>query len=234
MKRPLIGITGPDKRISWGWWFGALSVWLAGGRPVRITPQRQTWLHRFDELRGLIIGGGDDIDPNLYTDVTDLDSDVQGEYDAERDAMESEVIRRGLAAGLPILGICRGAQLINVVHGGTLINDLRPIRKKTSNRWFVLPRKWLELNPESRVAGLIGTARAKINSLHHQAIDHLGEGLIRVGHDLDDITQAIEGRGEQFLVGVQWHPEYMPQVARMRRIFRALVQRAKARPGPRA
>ena len=229
MKRPLIGITGPDKRISWGWWFGALAVWLAGGRPVRITPKRRAWLDRFDELRGLIIGGGDDIDPNLYTDVTDLDSDVQGDYDAERDAMESDVIRRGLTAGLPMLGICRGAQLINVVHGGTLIKDLRPIRQNTSNRWFVLPRKWLELNPDSRVAGLIGPARAKINSLHHQAIDRVGDGLIRVGHDLDDITQAIEGRGEQFLIGVQWHPEYMPQVGRMRRIFRELVRRAKAR-----
>lgn len=233
MKRPIIGITGPDKRISWGWWFGALSVWLAGGRPVRITPKRQTWLHRFDQLRGLIIGGGDDIDPNLYTDVTDLDSEVQGEYDAERDALESEVIRRGLDAGLPMLGICRGAQLINIVKGGNLITDLRPIRKRTSNRWFVLPRKSLQVEPGSQLEGLIGGVQAKINSLHHQAIDRVGDGLRRVGRDLDDITQAVESSDDSFLLGVQWHPEYMPQVRRMRRIFRALVQRAKAREGAR-
>ena len=229
MSRPIIGITGPDKRLSWGWIFGALSVWLAGGRPVRITPKRRQWLGRFDEIDGLIIGGGDDIDPNLYASVSDLDleAEVQGTFDAARDELETQIIRRALDAGLPLLGICRGAQLINVVLGGSLIPDLRPIRQHTSDRWHVLPRKTLVLDDASTVAELLGTARTRINSLHHQAIDALGKGLRQVGRDLDDITQAVESDDERFLIGVQWHPEYMPQVKRMRRLFRALVGAAQ-------
>lgn len=229
MSRPIIGITGPDKRLSWGWIFGALSVWLAGGRPVRITPRRRQWVDRFDEIDGLIIGGGDDIDPNLYASLSDLefDAEVQGDYDADRDDLETEMIRRALDAKLPLLGICRGAQLINVVLGGTLIPDLRPIRQHTSNRWHVLPRKTLVVEPQSKLAGQLGTARTRINSLHHQAVDRLGTGLRRVGRDRDDITQAIESDNDRFLLGVQWHPEYMPQVRRMRGLFRALVQAAQ-------
>lgn len=229
MTRPIIGITGPDKRLSWGWIFGALSVWLAGGRPVRITPRRRQWVDRFDEIDGLIIGGGDDIDPNLYASLSDLefDAEVQGDYDADRDDLETEMIRRALDAKLPLLGICRGAQLINVVLGGTLIPDLRPIRQHTSNRWHVLPRKTLVVEPQSKLAGQLGTARTRINSLHHQAVDRLGTGLRRVGRDRDDITQAIESDNDRFLLGVQWHPEYMPQVRRMRGLFRALVQAAQ-------
>lgn len=220
-RRPLIGITGSDKRLAWGWWFGALAVWLAGGVPVRLTPKRQ---RRLGPLDGVIIGGGDDIDPMHYTEEPGT-----GDYDPERDRFEIDVIETALSQHLPMLGICRGAQLINVVHGGDLFSDIRGMRKHTGNGRLILPRKTLKLVTGTRLAQLIGHHQTGINSLHHQAIRRVGRGLIVSGRDLDGIVQAIERPGRGFLIGTQWHPEYIPQHRSQRRLFAELVAEASRR-----
>jgi putative glutamine amidotransferase len=172
-----------------------------------------------------VITGGHDVDPVLYAEAPQ----VRARYDKERDAFESITIDDALAQDLPLLGICRGAQLLNVRTGGTLHQELRSRRRNTSNRWTVLPLKTLIVEPGSQLHGLLGATRARINSLHNQGIDRLGAGLRRVGRDLDGIIQAIEHPGRRFVLGVQWHPEFLLFDHRQRRLFAALVEAARER-----
>ena len=220
--RPLIGVTGPDGRVAIGWWFTRLVVHLAGGAAYRLTPSHPTPSRRLD---GVVIGGGDDIDPELYSGLDDGTAKI----DRARDAFEKRVLDRALEDGLPILGICRGAQLMNVMMGGNLHQDLRKIRVRTSNRRTVLPRKRIRIHPSSRLHRALGTETCRVNSLHHQAVDRIGAGLRVVATDLDGIVQGIENPEADFLLGVQWHPEYLPYRASQRRLFRLLVRAARRR-----
>ncbi len=144
----------------------------------------------------------------------------------ERDRFEIAVLETALPADLPVLGICRGAQLVNVVLGGSLVPDLRPLRRRTSNRRTPLARKTLLVEPDSAMEAILGARRLRINSLHHQAIDRLGAGLVVSGRDLDGFVQAVESPGRRFLKGVQWHPEYLPTREPHLNLFRALVDAA--------
>lgn len=221
--RPLIGITGGDSRLPWGWWFAAAAVRRAGGRPLRITPSRP--LATDITLEGLIVGGGDDIDPALYTGE---DSGAPA-ADPARDRLELALLERALAGGLPVLGICRGAQLLNVSLGGSLYADIRPRRRLTSNRRTPLARKTAALRARSRLARICGSSPLRINSLHHQAVQRLGRGLRTVARDLDGIKQGVEAVDAPFRIGVQWHPEYLPRQRAQRRLFAALVGQARRR-----
>lgn len=222
--KPLIGVTGPDGRFVPAWWFTRFAVWLAGGKALRMTPNHPQDSRNLD---GLIIGGGDDIDPGLYMDlVADEDEEGQAPMNPERDAFEQAMIAQALNKNLPLLGICRGAQLINVVQGGTLYPDIRDMRIKTSNKRTPFPTKDVLLAKNSQTAKILEREKTRINSLHHQAVDQLGHQLRIAGKDADGIIQAIEGSGEHFILGVQWHPEYLPQYPTQRRIFRSLVTAA--------
>lgn len=188
----------------------------AGLRPVYRMPGG-----RVDPLpvRGVVIGGGDNIEPTHYGAV----GDGLAEYDVERDHFEIDVLRRALATSVPVLGICRGAQLINVVLGGTLFQDIRPLRRRTPNLNSAFPVKDVRLDPESRLAGWMRTTRTRVNSLHHQAVDRLAEPLRVAGRDSDDFIQAIEDATHPFLAGVQWHPEYLPYKRAQRALFAAFA-----------
>lgn len=156
-------------------------------------------------LDALIIGGGDDISPEHY----DGDINEKVRSDPARDRLEIEWIETALQHGIPLLGICRGAQLINVVLGGSLHQDIRRMRKLTHNRPGLLPTKRVRIEPESRLAGIVRSERLRVNSLHHQAIREPGKGLRVVAGDLDGIPQAIECGDGRNIIGVQWHPEYL-------------------------
>ncbi|MCK5769873.1 gamma-glutamyl-gamma-aminobutyrate hydrolase family protein [Algiphilus sp.] len=221
-RRPLIGITGGDASLPWGWWFAAAAVRASGGRPLRITPSRPLGERHLD---GLIVGGGDDIDPSLYSD----DDPGAPAADPARDRLELALLDIALADDLPVLGICRGAQLLNVASGGSLYADIRHRRRLTSNRRTVLPRKTAVLRPGSRLARICGDRTLRVNSLHHQAVRDLGRGLRTVARDADGIKQAVEAPGTAFRIGVQWHPEYLPQKRAQRRLIAALVRRAGRR-----
>jgi len=173
-------------------------------------------------LDGAVITGGHDVEPALYKAA----AEVKGHYDAERDAFESRIIDAALHDGTPLLGICRGAQLLNVCLGGSLFQDLKSRRHETSERRTLLPLKTLVVVADSALAQLFDRPRLKINSLHNQGIDRVGEGLEVSGRDLDDIVQAVEHPRHPFVIGVQWHPEFLLYSARQRRLFRALVQAA--------
>jgi putative glutamine amidotransferase len=174
---------------------------------------------------GIVISGGHDVDPVLYA----APAEVTPRLDPERDAFESDKIDEALRDSLPLLGICRGAQLLNVRLGGSLHQDLRAQRKRTSNRRTPLPLKTLLVESGTGLHGLLGVERARINSLHSQAIARLGEGLRVTGRDLDGIVQAVEAPEREFVVGVQWHPEFLIYLARQRVLFQALVRHARRR-----
>lgn len=218
MQGPLIGVTGDDGHFPVAWWFIRWALWRCGARACRMTPRRDV----VEAVDGLIVSGGDDIDPGLY-----LPHDPErAPINPERDRFEIEVLEIALPADLPVLGICRGAQLLNVVLGGSLLPDLRPLRRRTSNRRTPLARKTLLVESGSALEGILGASRLRINSLHHQAIDRLGEGLTVCGRDLDGFVQAVESPGRRFLKGVQWHPEYLPTHSAQINLFRSLVRAA--------
>lgn len=135
-------------------------------------------------------------------------------------------IEKALKQDIPMLAICRGEQLLNTYLGGNLHQDLYKLRRHTRNRWTVLPMKTLLVEPDSHLNELLGTTRCKINSLHSQAINQLGSGLRIAGRDLDNIVQAVEEPTRPFLIGVQWHPEYLLYLSCQRNLFRALVESA--------
>lgn len=216
MKRPLIGVTGGDRRFPVAWWFIRWALWRSGAYACRMTPRHPQPSAALD---GIVISGGDDIDPGLYLP----DAPDTAPADAARDAFETEVLMRAIDGGIPVLGICRGAQLLNVVLGGRLHSDLRRIRKHTSNRRTPFARKTLRIEPGTQLASILGGTQRRINSLHHQAISELGQGLAVSGRDLDGIIQAVENPQHPFMLGVQWHPEYLPLRPAQLALFRSLV-----------
>lgn len=217
MNRPLIGVTGDDHRLRFSWWFIRWALWRCGAQAWRLTPRHNELPQGLD---GLIISGGDDIDQRLYLP----DAPDTAPINRERDRFEIATIETMLARDLPMLGICRGAQLLNVVLGGSLFADLRELRRNTSNRRTVLPRKTLQVEAGTQLRDILDSDHCRINSLHHQAVQDLGEGMVVGGRDLDDIIQAIETPGHRCRMGVQWHPEYLPQKPIQLGLFRHLVE----------
>lgn len=147
--------------------------------------------------------------------------------DTDRDELESRLIEEADSKGLPMLGICRGAQLINVQRGGSLHRDLKEFYMETPQLTTVLPFKPIAVNPESRLASVLGRSRCRVNSLHRQAISDTGNGIEIVAREENGVVQAIEDPERPFMIGVQWHPEYLPQRPEQRGIFKTLVECAR-------
>ncbi|MCA1798284.1 MAG: gamma-glutamyl-gamma-aminobutyrate hydrolase family protein [Xanthomonadaceae bacterium] len=225
MAQPVIAVTGPSRGALGPRTCVSVAVRLYGAHPLQLGPGTDLTRHRYD---GVVVTGGHDIDPVLYA----AEPEVEPRHDKARDAFETRVINNALERGLPLLGICRGAQLLNVCRGGSLFQDLRPQRRRTSHRRTVLPLKTLCINEaDSLLAEVMGAGNARINSLHNQAIDRVGSGLRVVARDLDSIVQAVEDREYGFLMGVQWHPEFLIFIRRQLHLFRALVRAAESRAG---
>ncbi len=178
-----------------------------------------------DSLAGMVISGGDDIDPALYGEAPQ----AEGRYDRDRDTMESRCIDFALGAGLPLLGICRGHQLINTVMGGSLYISVRSLRVRTSNSWSLLPKKRVSMVKTCRLANIFGKSHILVNSLHNQAIAEVADQLSAVAFDGDHIIQAIEAADGRAILGVQWHPEYLCFLPAQLRLFRWLTRQAKSR-----
>ena len=217
---PLVVVTGPDKRLTFGWWATRLQLWRVGIRAVYVTPNRPELPNK---VSGVIIGGGDDIDPRHYG----LTGTAGVNYDAARDRLEIDTIQHALKHRWPLLGICRGAQLLNVVHGGTLYTDIRPLRRHTPNRNSLFPIKQAELEASSRLASILGAHPLAINSLHSQAVRDLGGDFRVAARDVDGFVQAIESPEQPFLFGVHWHPEYLLWKSRHLSLFREFAEQVR-------
>ena len=214
--RLIIGVTGPSRGIPWAWWATRWHLHRAGAVGRRLNAAIG---YPGDDVAGFVIGGGHDIDPAVYGG----DVSASRSIDAARDAYELEVLELAEKRGVPVMGICRGAQLINVHRGGTLVSDLSEVRVHTSNKGTLLPRKVVSITPNSALAGLIGSDTTRVNSLHHQAVEQTGDALVVSAIDRDNIVQGIESTAGPWRVGVQWHPEYMPQRRDQRKLFDGFV-----------
>ncbi|WP_166839188.1 gamma-glutamyl-gamma-aminobutyrate hydrolase family protein [Rheinheimera pleomorphica] len=213
--KPLVAVTGPAKRLPLGWWAIRFNLWLNGLRGVYLYPGAKPLQQ---PIQGLIISGGDDIHPQHYNQPALQHS----RYDPARDQLEMAMLQRYLDSKVPILGICRGAQLLNIVAHGSLYDDIRAKRQKTPNKYTALPVKQVEIADNSRLGTCLDDTSPMVNSLHNQAVKQLGDDLIITARDADGFVQAIEHK-TRFVIGVQWHPEYLPYLASQRQLFRCFA-----------
>lgn len=203
------------------------AIELAGGVPLLIPPQvsLSTLTAVMAMADGLVLTGGGDVNPARYGE--EPHPAVTGVSD-ERDAVENAVLSLALDRGLPILAICRGMQILNVALGGTLIQDLP---SQCSGNVVHDPRNAHSVNvaPQSRLAGVMATTVAEVNSRHHQAVNDLGEGVRAVAWAPDGIVEGVELDG-QWVVGVQWHPEDLVEDSEPARLlFAGVIAAAAAR-----
>jgi putative glutamine amidotransferase len=187
----------------------------------------------YQHLDGLFLAGGVDVDPASYGEPL---HEATGRTDADRDEVELTLARWALEDGMPVLGVCRGMQILNIVRGGSLLQDTGIMRPGMKHDYFPtegFARDYLAhaVAPAagSQVAMAFGESDFLVNSMHHQAIDRMGEGLCATAHAADGLVEALEVPGERFAVGVQWHPEVLiERDSGTRRLFEAFTRAASA------
>ena len=231
VSRPKIGISTYRDPVSWGPWAHEAAalpttyvdcVAEAGGLPLLLPPTGSDLDERAVDtvglLDGLVISGGPDVDPALYGESA---HDETGEPQTGRDAWELALLAAALDRDIPVLAICRGAQLFNVAYGGTLIQHLpeQPGAEDHRGGSGVYRKMPVELDPETLPGTVLGPS-STVSCYHHQAIDKLGDGLTVTGRAADGTIEAVVADGHAFAVGVQWHPERDHEL----RLFTALVE----------
>lgn len=187
----------------------------------------------YERLDGLFLAGGVDVHPDSYGASM---HPLTGRTDLDRDSVELALAGWALDDGMPVLGVCRGMQILNVVRGGTLVQDTgteRPGLKHDffPNEGFARDHLAHAVTPaaDSHVAEAFGAADFAVNSMHHQAIERTGAGLAETAHAPDGLVEALELPGPVFVVGVQWHPEVLfERDAGTRRLFEAFTRAAAA------
>lgn len=229
---PVIGLTVGHLPAGPRWLDAAESqysraVQMAGGAPVLLPATRGTDPEVVvSRLDGLMVTGGGDIDAHRYGAEP---SPAAGGVDAERDEVESAIIEVALDRRLPVLGVCRGCQLLNVVLGGTLVQNLPDV---TDLNHLVPDARselihMVTLEPGSRLESILGADRLNVNSIHHQAIEQLAPGLQSVAAAPDGVIEGIEDPRRP-VVGVQWHPESLVPAPEHVALFEWLTGRCHA------
>ena len=212
----------------------ARAVERAGGVPVVLPPLDDADVPALvDHLAGLCLSGGPDLDPTAYGAEP---HPKLGPVEPALDAFEIAVARRADRLGIPMLGVCRGCQTLNVARGGTLHQHVPDVADGSIAHRQSAPGTEtthnIRIEPGSRLAGIVGARDLAVNAFHHQAVDRLGRGLRPVAWAPDGIVEAIEGDG--FRLGVQWHVETLVHLQRHARLFEALVEAAAGRTQRRA
>ncbi|MGZ8706070.1 MAG: gamma-glutamyl-gamma-aminobutyrate hydrolase family protein [Gaiellaceae bacterium] len=229
--RPIIGITTYVTPARWSYWEleAALipqdyvrAVERAGGRPLLVPPSDDGIDETLDAVDGLIFSGGSDMDPEFYGE--EAHPETFGIH-AERDRAEVGLLTAALERDMPVLGICRGIQVLNVARGGVLHQHLPELVGHEGHKHDppgVFSDHEVEIEPETKLAGILG-ARAPVKSHHHQGLERLGEGWRASAHADDGTVEAIEDPSHRFALGVLWHPEAGDDL----KLFEALVEEAR-------
>ncbi|MFX3618971.1 MAG: gamma-glutamyl-gamma-aminobutyrate hydrolase family protein [Sporolactobacillus sp.] len=210
---------------------------LAGAVPVILPYAEDVADHYLDFCDGIVFSGGSDIDPRFYGE--DPSPWIEA-FNTERDQSELQILHQAIKRNKPVLGICRGFQLLNIAFGGTLYQDLAAQTKQPLQHDQRAPRSKtvhsIRLLPNSRLSKLFdGRESLFVNSLHHQAVKVLAEDLRAVAFAGDGVIEAAEHKNNERILGIQWHPESMAAAGDtlMLRLFAAFVRRcgsAKAEP----
>jgi len=231
LAKPVIGVTSFVEDVRWGHWstlaaltpFGYVrAVATAGGRPVELPPDGDAVPDTLDRLDGLVATGGMDIDPALYGGDH---HPVMAGVRPEQDQAELALLGAALERNMPVLAICRGSQLLNVLRGGDLVQDLDDGNGSVElhgDGSGAASEHEVAVREGSRLADLLG-ARTAVVSEHHQAYGRIGAGLEEVAWAEDGTVEALEDPGKRFAVGVLWHPER----SKSSELFGALVDEAR-------
>ena len=228
--KPIIGITSYAQEATWGAWTlpAALvplayvrAVELAGGRPLVVPPVDDAVAETLAALHGLVLSGGADIDPAVYGEEPHPETTMTHPH---RDQAELTLLEAALERELPVLAICRGMQMLNILHGGSLHQHLPELIGHEGHRETpgVFSSHSVRLQEGSATGAMLGR-RLTVKSSHHQGVERIGEGLDVVGWADDGSVEAIEDRARRFAVGVLWHPEEGED----KRLFEALVEEAR-------
>lgn len=208
---------------------GAVGV----GLPIASDPERLR--HLYEKIDALLLPGGADVEPRRYRATARSDCNLT--LVPELDEVELRLTEWAIADGLPVLGICRGIQVLNVGCGGTLWQDVQ-VEGVTTESHDQEPRPRdalvhdLDVEPDSLLARTLGTTHLRVNSLHHQAVRNVGGGLRAVAHSSDGLIEGLEMPSAKFVVGIQCHPEELSRKEEWAaRLFAAFVESAKARRG---
>lgn len=241
MKRPLIGISGSVLLTSYGSSEGyrrayvnedyVQSVLQNGGIPfiLPVVDDEEVLSTYIDQLDGLILSGGHDVTPQYYGGEP---MQKIGETWELRDWFDSLLVEKALAKGIPVLGICRGMQVMNVLHGGSLWQDLSYMQdveiKHLQGHSPELVTHLVDIEEGSQLHELMGENHVMVNTFHHQAVRELGQGFKATAFSADGIVEAIEHEDYPFYLGVQWHPEMLhTSVPLMNQLFAGLIQAAQ-------
>ncbi len=223
--------------------------WVMGQKYVRVltdagavpwlipllTGDEDTLRAVYDRTDGVFLTGGVDVDPATYGEEP---HELCGKTDAARDWTELRLIRWAMQDQKPILGVCRGIQVLNVAAGGTLYQDVEAQFQGGMKHDYFPPSDGYQrdsiihdatIAPDSRLEQILGLKNVSVNSMHHQGIKTLAPGFQPTAYAPDGLIEGIEGSGEWFLVGVQWHPEELVDGRPdMKRLFSAFVDAARA------
>lgn len=236
-RRPVIGVVPLVD-------YGRESLWMlpgylegieeAGGLPVTLplTDDPSQLGQLLDLADGLLVTGGQDVGPDVYGLTDPAARGLVGETSPERDRMEAALVPAALARDLPVLGICRGIQALNVLLGGTLWQDLPAQRPSAVEHHghapYDVPVHTVEVRAGTPLADLVGAGELAVNSYHHQAVRDVAPGLEPMAVAPDGVVEAVWRPASRFCWAVQWHPEFSHRVdAASRAIFSALVGAAR-------
>ncbi len=235
-ERPVIGLTTYRQRAQMGVWDTEAAflpasyinaITNSGGSVVLIPPQEYgdaSAAEILSRLDGIVVCGGRDVDPARYNEDP---APLTDKPDLSRDLLEDALYAAALANDVPVLGICRGAQVLNVHLGGTLIQHLPDVTGSTKYQLGngVFSSTDVDIAPGSKVATLLGNTKTEVQVYHHQAIKDVAPGLTVTAKTTDGVIEAVEVNDHPFAVAVQWHPE---QTLWEPALFVGLIEAAKA------
>lgn len=235
--RPIIGITCKTT----DWWTGAgnglgvgyiSAIEHAGGIPILLPliQDDSCIAESFSLLDGLLLPGGPDVDPLLYAEEP---QPVMGQLDVSKDRVEMSLIPRALELDLPILGVCRGIQILNVAAGGTLYQDVSMSSSNALKHRQEAPGSYathaISIQEGSRLLEILGQSEMRVNSFHHQAVKEPASGFVISAVTQDGIIEGIESPHHSFVIGVQFHAELMWQSnSSVNNLFAAFIRAAEA------
>jgi putative glutamine amidotransferase len=234
MRSPIIGITTYSRSEAGEFTLPSTyvdAVQLAGGTPILLPPLQGDPTPLLDRVDGLIFAGGGDIAPERYN----------GEHhhtiylvDEERDNFELALAQQALQRDIPVLGICRGLQIFNVVTGGTLVSHVPDIYGEQIAHRLDHPRRPIphpaQVHPQTRLANILEATEITVMSWHHQAVQTVSDCWQTAAQAEDGVIEALEHRHHPWLIMVQWHPELSPYDPVHQRLFQAFVQAALKQP----